>query len=343
MNKKTKKIVANIVIIAFIVCGICWIASSFIHIGGEYTNNAQIRQDIVPVAARVQGFIKDIRFEEFQSVQKGDTLVIIEDSEHCLRLAQAKADYQNALVGKNAMETGISTIANNISVTDASMQEVEILLNNAEADYNRFKTLLENKAVTQQQFEGVETKYKSLKAKLETMKRQRQSTSLVKTEQTQRLEQNELRIEIAKAALDLAELNLSYTVVLAPCNGTMSRKNIQVGELMMPGKPLFSVVDNSNKWIVANYRETQRKNIHIGDKVEISVDAFPSVVFEGTVEAIANATGAQFSISSPDNSTGNFVKVEQRIPVKIIFTENNDPKLLEQLGAGMNVECKILN
>ena len=157
------------------------------------------------------------------------------------------------------------------------------------------------------------------------------------------MEQNELRIEIAKAALDLAELNLSYTVVLAPCNGTMSRKNIQVGELMMPGKPLFSVVDNSNKWIVANYRETQRKNIHIGDKVEISVDAFPSVVFEGTVEAIANATGAQFSISSPDNSTGNFVKVEQRIPVKIIFTENNDPKLLEQLGAGMNVECKILN
>lgn len=343
MDKKRKKIIANIVIIAFILCGICWIASLFIHIGGEYTNNAQVRQNIVPVAARVQGFIKEIRFEEFQPVEKGDTLVLIEDSEYRLRLAQAKADYQNALVGKSAMETGISTIQNNLSVTDASMQEVEILMKNAEADYNRFKVLMENKAVTRQQFEGIQTKYESLKAKLETMKRQKQSTRLVKNEQTQRLEQNELRIEVAKAALDLAQLNLSYTVILAPCNGTMSRKTIQVGELMMPGKPLFSVIDNSSKWVIANYRETQRENIHVGDKVEIEVDAFPSTTLEGKVEAISNATGAQYSVSSPDNSAGNFVKVEQRIPVKIIFTDNNDPKILEQLGSGMNVECKVLN
>ena len=343
MDKKRKKIIANIVIIAFILCGICWIASLFIHIGGEHTNNAQIRQNMVTVAARVQGFIKEIRFEEFQPVQKGDTLVLIEDSEFRLRLAQAKADYQNALVGKTAMETGISTIQNNLSVTDAGMQEVEILMKNAEADYNRFKVLLENKAVTQQQFEGVQTKYESLKAKLETMKRQKQSTRLVKTEQTQRLEQNELRIEVAKAALDLAELNLSYTVVLAPCNGTMSRNNIQVGELMMPGKPLFSIVDNTNKWVIANFRETQRENIHLGDKVEIDVDAFPGTTFDGRVEAISNATGAQYAQMPPDNSAGNFVKVEQRIPVKIVFTEGNDPKLLEQLGAGMNVECKVLH
>lgn len=343
MDKKRKKIIANIVIITFILCGICWIASLFIHIGGEYTNNAQIRQNIVPVAARVQGFIKEIRFEEFQPIEKGDTLVLIEDSEYRLRLAQAKADYQNALVGKSAIETGISTIQNNLSVTDASMQEVEILMKNAEADYNRFKVLMENKAVTRQQFEGIQTKYESLKAKLETMKRQKQSTRLVKNEQTQRLEQNELRIEVAKAALDLAQLNLSYTVILAPCNGTMSRKTIQVGELMMPGKPLFSVIDNSSKWVIANYRETQRENIHVGDKVEIEVDAFPNTTLEGKVEAISNATGAQYSVSSPDNSAGNFVKVEQRIPVKIIFTDNNDPKILEQLGSGMNVECKVLN
>lgn len=343
MNKKRKKIIANIFIIAFILCGIFWIASVFIHVGGEYTNNAQVRQNIVPVSARVQGFIKEIRFEDFQEIQKGDTLLLIEDSEYCLRLAQAKADYQNALVGKTAMETGISTIQNNISVTDAGMQEVEILMKNAETDYNRFKVLFENKAVTQQQFEGVQTKYESLKAKLETMKRQKQSTNLVKTEQTQRLEQNELHIEVAKAALELAELNLSYTVVQAPCSGTMSRKNVQVGELVMPGKLLFSVIDNSCKWVIANYRETQRNRINIGNKVKISVDAFPNIVLEGIVVAISDATGAQFSISSPDNSAGNFVKVEQRIPVKIGFAKNNDPKILEPLSSGMNVECKVLH
>lgn len=343
MDKKKKRIVANIVIIAFIMCGIFWIASIFIHIGGEYTNNAQVRKNIVPVSARVQGYVKDIRFEEFQRVHKGDTLVIIEDAEYRLRVAQAKADYENALVGKSAMQTGISTIENNISVTDAGMNEIEILMQNAEADYNRYKVLYENKAVTQQQFDGVKTKYESLKAKLETMKRQRRSTALVKSEQTQRLEQNELRIEVAEAALELARLNLSYTVITAPCNGTMSRRNIQAGELVMPGKPLFAVVDESSRWVVANFRETQLENITVGASVEIQVDAFPGTTFKGMVEAIAGATGAQFSISSPDNSTGNFVKVEQRIPVKIVFTENNDSSLLEQLASGMNVECKVLD
>lgn len=342
MNK-TKKIILDIVIVILLIGGIAWIASSFIHLGGEHTNNAQVRQDIVPVAARVQGFIKEIRFEEFQKVKKGDTLVIIEDSEYKLRLAQARADYQNALVGKTVMGTSIETTENNIAVTDASIKEVEILLKNAEADYNRYKILLEKEAVTQQQFEGIETKYESLKAKLETMKRQKQSTNLVKNEQTQRLEQNDLRIEVAKAALDLAELNLSYTVVLAPCDGTLSRKTIQEGELMMPGKPLFSVINDDDKWIIANYRETQRGNIDINDIVEVKVDAFPDEILEGKVIAISNATGAQYSVSSPDNSTGNFVKVEQRIPVKIAFTENNDKNIIEQLSSGMNVECKILN
>lgn len=343
MDKKKRKIIINIVILAFILAGICWIASLFIHLGGEHTNNAQVKQNIVPVSARVQGFIKEIRFNEFQPVKKGDTLVLIEDSEYRLRLAQAKADYQNAIVGKTAMETGISTTQNNMAVTDAGMAEVEVLLKNAEADYQRFKVLYKNKAVTQQQLEGMETKYLSLKAKLETMKRQKRSTGLVKEEQTQRLEQNQLRIEVAKATLELAELNLSYTVVTAPCDGIMSRKTIQEGELMMPGKPLFSVVDNSEKWIVANYRETQREQINVGDDVEICVDAFPSMTFKGRVEAISQATGAQYSLSSPDNSAGNFVKVEQRIPVKIVFTADNDPALVEQLGAGMNVECKVLD
>lgn len=342
MNNKIKKATANILTVIFILGGIVWIASIFIHIGGEYTDNAQVRQNIVPISARVQGFVKEIRFEDFQQVHKGDTLLLIEDSEYRLRLAQAKADYKNALVGKTAMETGISTIQNNISVTDAGMQEVEILMKNAEADYKRFKTLLDNEAVTKQEFEAVQTRYESLKAKLETMKRQKQSTSLAKTEQTHRLEQNCLNIEVAKTALELAELNLSYTVVLAPCDGTMSRKNIQTGELVMPGKPLFSVIDNSTKWIIANYRETQIGGIKTGNKVEISVDALPDSVLEGIVESVSEATGAQYSISAPDNSAGNFVKIEQRIPVKIVFTENNDPEILRQLASGMNVECKIL-
>jgi membrane fusion protein (multidrug efflux system) len=341
MNRKQKKIAANVIIIALILVGVAWIASLFIHIGGEYTNNAQVQQNIVAVSSRVQGFIKEVRFDEFQFVRKGDTLVVIEDSEFRLRLAQAKADYQNALAGKSAMGTTISTTTNNIAVGDASIEEVKVLLANAEADYNRYKKLLENNAVTRQQFDAVKTQYESLRAKLETIQRQKQSTRLAKDEQTQRLAQNDAAIEVCRAALDLAELNLSYTIIPAPCDGYTSRKTVQNGELVSMGQPLLSVVDSREKWALANYRETQMKHIRIGSVAEITVDAFTGTHFEGIVVAVSSATGAKYSPHSHDNAIGNFVKTEQRIPVKIAFTENNNSKILMQLAAGMNVECKI--
>ncbi|GHT68099.1 multidrug resistance protein [Bacteroidia bacterium] len=341
MNKKQKKIVANVIIIALIVCGMAWIASLFVHVGGEYTNNAYVNRDRVVMSSRVQGFIKKIYFDEFQQVRKGDTLAVIEDAEFRLRVAQAEADYQNALSGKSVMNTTISTTQNNLSVSDAAMDEMQILLRNAEKDYLRYQKLLAENAVTQQQYDGVKTNYDALRAKYEILVRQKQSTTLVKAEQTQRLDQTVSGIKIAEAALEIAKLNLSYTIILAPCNGTIGRKTIQEGELVMPGKHLLTVVNADSKWVVANFRETQMQHIQVGSKVVIEIDAFPSHKFEGVVAAISNASGAQYSPASPDHSVGNFVKVEQRIPVKILFTEDNDAAVLAQLTSGMNVECKV--
>jgi membrane fusion protein (multidrug efflux system) len=239
------------------------------------------------------------------------------------------------------MGTSISTTKNNLSVSDAGIEEAGILLQNAEKDYLRYKKLLSEESVTQQQYDAVKTNYDALKAKCEILVRQKQSTALVKDEQTQRLNQNEAAIAVTLAAIDLAKLNLSYTVIIAPCDGYTSRKTIQEGELVMPGKNLLAIENNEEKWVIANYRETQRKHIHIGSKVDIYIDAFPDYTFEGEVAAISNATGAQYSPVAPDNSAGNFVKVEQRIPVKILFTKNNDSELVSQLGAGLNVECKV--
>jgi membrane fusion protein (multidrug efflux system) len=341
MNRKQKKIVANVIIISLILCGLAWIASLFIHLGGEYTNNAQVEQNIVAVSSRVEGFIKEVRFEEFQFVRKGDTLVVIEDSELRLRLAQAKAGYQDALAGKSAMGTSISTTANNLAVSDAGIEEVRVLLANAEADYKRYKKLLDNNAVTRQQFDAVRTQRESLCAKLETMQRQKQSTRLAKDEQTQRLAQNDAAVEACRAALNLAALNLSYSIILAPCDGYTSRKAAQRCELVSVGQPLLSVVDSREKWVLANYRETQLKHIRIGSAAEITADAFTGTRFEGVVVAVSSATGAKYSPHARDNAVGNFVKTAQRIPVKIAFTENNSSEILSQLAAGMNVECKI--
>lgn len=342
MKLKRKKQIYNIVVVALILCGLAWVCARFVHLGNvEYTDNAQVKQLIVPVNSRVPGFIKKIYFAEYQKVRKGDTLAIIEDAEFLLRVAQAEADYQNALSGKTVMTSTINTTQNNIAVSDAGIQEAKVRLDNAEREYHRYKKLLEQDAVTKQQYDAMETNYKAMKARYELLIRQKQSTTLVKHEQTQRLDQTDAGIKLAEAALKLARLNLSYTVITAPCDGTTGRKEIQEGQLIQPGQTLVDVVDENERWVVANYKEIQTANIREGQSVEMEVDAIPDVTFRGTVKSISRATGASYSLMPQDNSAGNFVKVQQRIPIRIEFAGENRPEDMERLRAGMNVECIV--
>ena len=338
-----KKNLRSTLILVIAAAGILWVCGHFFHLGKvEWTDNAQVRRNIVPINSRVQGYIESICFDDFDEVHKGDTLVIIENSEHLLRVAQANAAYQRSLVDSTAMGTTISTTENNLSVSDAAIDELRIRLTQAEADYHRYEQLLAQNAVTRQQYENVKTNYEAMKSRYDMLVRQKQSTRLVKTEQTQRLEQRKADIKAAKAAYDLAKLNLSYTVITAPCDGVASKKNIQLGQLIQPGQNLLSLVESEKVWVVANYKETQTANIQEGLKVKVKVDAVPGVAYKGVVTAIANATGAQYSVVPVDNATGNFVKIKQRIPVRIDFTTENTPEDLKRLRSGMNVECEVI-
>lgn len=342
MNKRTKKIGRNIVVIAIILVGLGWICSRFIHLGRvEYTDNAQIRRNIIPINSRVQGYIQKVCFDDFQFVHKGDTLVVIESSEYRLKVVQAKANYQKALMENSAMETVISTTANNLTVSDANIEELRIRLNQAKTDFHRYEQLYAQKAVTRQQYDNAKADYEATRAKYDMLVRQKRSTSLVKDEQTQRLEQNQTNIEVAQAAQHLAELNLSYTVIVAPCNGVTSKRAIQEGQLIQPGQTLLSVVDHDSVWVIANYKETQTRHIDEGMPVDIEVDAVPGITYQGRVATLSSATGAQYSIIPQDNSAGNFVKVEQRIPIKIVFTGENRREDMDRLRSGMNVECEV--
>ncbi len=344
MNHKNRRLLQNIGVAILIIAGVWWVVSQFVRFNhSTYTDNAQVRQQIVPVNSRIQGFIKKIYFDEYNQVKKGDTLVVIEDTEFKLHLAQANADLQNALSGKNAMSSAISTTQNNLSVSDAALAEVKALLNNAEKEYNRYRQLLDEQAVTQQQFEGIETNYIALKAKYDMLLRQKKSTALISQEQTHRLGQNDAGIDVAHAAIELAELNLSYTVITAPCDGYTSRKSIQEGQLVQPGQTLLTIVDTADVWVIANYKESQTAYMKIGDQVKMDVDAIPGVTFIGNIVSISQATGAQYSVIPQDNATGNFVKVEQRVPVKIRFSSENAPEDMAKLRAGLNVECKVVD
>lgn len=342
MNHRSKKILSYIVTAAVILVAIFWICSKFVHLGDvEYTDNAQVCQQIVPVNSRVQGYIKEVRFKEFGQVRKGDTLVVIDDADMRLRVAQARADYQNALAGRSVTDRSVGVASANVAVTEASIAEAKVVMDLAAADFGRYSKLLEQDAVTRQQYDAAKTDYDAKKARYEMLARQRAVTSSVVDETRRRIDQSDAGVELAKALLETAELNLSYTVIVAPCDGYAARKDIQVGQLVQPGQTLLDVVDSADVWVTANYKETQTARIHPGSKVDIKVDAIPGVVFEGEVTALSKATGAALSLLPQDNSAGNFVKVRQRVPVRIEFSGSNSQEDMSRLRAGMNVECEV--
>lgn len=342
MNHHSKKILSYIITVIVIAVAAVWVCSKFVHFGNvEFTDNAQVQQQIVPVNSRVQGYVKEIRFKEYEPVKKGDTLVIIDDSDLRLRVAQARADYQNALSGREVADRSVGVASANVAVTEASIAEAKVVMDMAATDFDRYKKLLEQEAVTRQQYDAAKTDYEAKKARYEMLARQRSATSSVVAETKQRISQNDAGIELAKALLETAELNLSYCVITAPCDGYASRKEIQVGQLVQPSQTLLDVVDSADVWITANYKETQLQHISIGSDVVIKVDAIPDVEFKGKVVSLSKATGASLSILPQDNSAGNFVKVRQRVPVRIEFSKDNNVEAMSKLRAGMNVECEV--
>lgn len=338
-SKKFTRIAYNTIIVVLIIVAAWLLIAKFVHFGNvEYTDNAHIEQHITPVNARVGGYIKEIRYEEYQQVRRGDTLVIIEDAEFRLALAQAKAALANAIAGGSATGAGVVTTSSNVSVTTAGLEEARVRMENARREDERYAALMAKGAVTRQQYDNVHAAFLAAKARFDATNHQKEVAASAKNEQSHRLAQSMAGIEVARAELHTAELNLSYTVVVATADGVIGHKDIHEGQLVQPGQTLCSIVDAADKWVVANYRETQMPNIAVGAKVKITVDAVPDVEFDGEVERISDATGSAYSMIPQDNATGNFVKVEQRVPVRIKFLPG---KATDKLRAGMNVECEV--
>ena len=235
----------------------------------------------------------------------------------------------------------MSTTQSNVRVASAGIDEARIQMENAQKDYQRFEQLLQKEAVTHQQYDNVKAQYEAAKARYEAARSRQQATSMVLGEQQQRLGQSAAGESVAEAQLNLARLNLSYTVITAPCDGYIGRKDIHVGQLVQPGQLLVNVIDQNSVWVIANYRESQMHHIAIGAPVEFEADAIPDVTFKGVVKSISAASGSAYSHMPVDNATGNFVKVEQRVPVRIELTEDNNEDDVKRLLSGLNVECEV--
>ncbi len=343
MKKKVIKRTYNVVVICVLVATIVWAFSHFVHgTNLEYTDDAQVNRLITPINTRVQGFIKEIRFEDYQHVNKGDTLVIIEDAEYRLHVAQAEAGLQGQKSSSDVVSASMTTTSSDVQTASAGIEEARVDMINAKQDFDRFAALLKKDAITRQQYDNAYARYLGAKARYEQASSRRQSAASVQQVQTHQLGGSRAGESVAEAQLNLARLNLSYTVIVATTDGVMGRKDIHVGQLVQPGQMLARIVDDNEVWVVANYRETQMEAITVGKKVEFTADAIPGVVFHGTVQALSAAAGNAYSMIPVDNATGNFVKVEQRVPVRIALTKDNDPKQVALLRAGLNVETKVM-
>ncbi|WP_395762932.1 HlyD family secretion protein [Elizabethkingia anophelis] len=343
-NKKNKirSTIANSIVFIILIAGFYWLVREYFHIGDkDYTEAAQVEEFINPVNTRVAGYIKEIKFIEHQQVKKGDTLLILDDREIQTQLGQAEAAYQNALAQRSATSSSVNTVSNNVNVMESNIAGAKARLWNAEQNLNRYKNLLAAEAVTRQQYDQIKTEYDAQKAAYETLVNQKQSANLSTTEVKSKLGINDAEIKRTKAALDMAKLNLSYTVITAPYDGVMGRRAISDGQLVQAGQQIATIVLNGQKWVTANFLESQMPKIAIGKKVMMSADALGGQQFEGEVTAISAATGSRYSSVPTDNSTGNFIKVQQRIPVRIEFTSGNDKQKLNQLRAGMNMIIKL--
>lgn len=306
-----------------------------------YTDDAQVEEYINPVNTRITGYLKEIRFTDHQRVHKGDTLVTIDDREYRIAVEQAQAVWLAARASRDVTTSAVSTVHSNLQITDANIRSLEARIWNAQQNMERFEHLLKDDAATQQQYDQVKTDYTSLMEQKEALLRQRMTTNLSTAETSKRIPVNEADIQRAHAVLDLASLNLSYTIITAPYDGVTGRRNIQEGQAVSAGQTLLSFVRSDSKWVVANFKETQVTRLHIGEKMLLTADGIPGVHFEGQIEAISEATGSKYSAIPVDNSTGNFVKVRQRIPVRIEFTAANNKADLDRLIAGMNIEVRV--
>lgn len=331
----------NTVIVLLLLAGITYVVLQFTHFGHiEYTDNARVCQYIAPQNTRVQGFIKEIRFEAYQHVREGDTLVIIEDSEFRLRLAQAKSDLARAQQQSKQAGSSVRTASSNISATEASKAEAKANLDNLAREDRRCEQLLRTGSISQQIADQTHSAYLAAQARYEQISHTIEMQRSMADETSHNRSAVEAAVKLAEAAVELAELNLSYCYIIASHSGFVGSRDINIGELVNPGQTLVSIVDENQKWVEANYRETQLPHIHEGSEVSIHVDAVPDIEYKGRVLSLSDATGSAFSLIPIDNATGNFVKVEQRLTIRIALDENSAEDL-QKLKAGYSVECEV--
>lgn len=335
---KTFNIIFNAAVILIIAITLFFFLRYVIRSGNyEETNDAQVEAYINPISARVGGYIQKINFEEHQFVNVGDTLVVIDNREYLTKVMEAEAALEDAKAKLQVLDAEITTAKTGTSVNQDMIAVAKAKYVEKQQDLKRYKNLLREEVATLQEFEQMQSKYDVASSEFNASKNNLKTTNskIIELEAKHGLLKAEIKQR--EAQLEFSKINLEYTAILAPYSGRLGRKTIQVGQQIQAGQSLVPIINEDQKWITANFKETQIENMKVGQDVEIKIDGFEDKIYYGKIEAIAGSTGSKFSLLPADNSTGNFVKITQRIPVKIKFSEKNP----NAIKAGMNVIVSV--
>ena len=340
-TKKKPNRVLPIILGVILVVGVIFGIKEYIYYGKHIdTDDAQIDGDISPVVARVGGYVDSIYFQENTHVTKGQVLVKIDDRDYKVKLEQAQAAETGASANINVGQSQVFENAANSASAKAQVESAAARLDKTNKDYKRYANLVKDGSITQQQFDQAKADLEVAKATYQAAQDQYKAAQEQVGATKSELNVTHTGVSQKQVDVDYAKLQLSYTIVKSPSSGITSKKNVQVGQLVQAGQTLFSIVNDSSIYITANFKETQLDKITNGQKVNIDVDAYPEMKLTGSVFNFSPATGAKFSLLPPDNATGNFVKVVQRIPVKIKINGNKED--MDKLRPGMSVSVSVI-
>jgi len=352
-NKKKPIIIGGVLGVIAII-GIIYFVISANYVS---TDNAQLDADIVSIKSSVLGYVKSINFKDNEHVKKGQLLISIDSTDLKTRVAQAQAALENAKANLISVQNNSNASSQNASASVLTSASVEQTINSAKArltkseeDFKRIENMFNAKAATRAQYDGAKADLDISKAQYDGAVSQYKSATEQSAGIHSQAEAQKAQITLAQAMvrqreaeLALANTQLDYATIEAPCDGIVTRRAVEVGQFITAAQPLCSIVDDTHLWVTANFKETQVSKIQLGQIVDIKLDAFPDVKITGKVESFIGATGAKFSLLPPDNSTGNFVKIVQRVPVRIELTDypkDNTSFLLPGLSAFVEVKIK---
>ncbi|PST85130.1 HlyD family secretion protein [Pedobacter yulinensis] len=339
-EKKKKNKVVPIILGVLLIIGAVFGIKEYIYYSKHVdTDDAQIDGDISPVVARVGGYVKEIRFEENTAVKEGQLMVKLDDSDYKVKLELARAGQQGATAGVDVTQSQIAATAATTSTARANIEAARVKLNLADKDYQRYANLVKDGSVTQQQFDQAKAQQESARAAY-TAAVDQYNVAVKQVGATRsQLAVSNTGVSQRQADVDFAQLQLSYTDIAAPASGIVGKKTIQKGQLVQAGQTLFSIVSTNSIYVTANFKETQLEQLRPGLPVDVNVDAYPDLKVTGEVYNFSPITGAKGSLLPPDNATGNFVKVVQRVPVKIKLKASKE--VLSKLRPGMSVKVSV--